>query len=261
MPNPSTPAGNSGNRPPNQILIPAPPPHTCHTHCNPTIIQKLKDLPLFNRLQKNKEIESENLARSLRDLNHSMDPGSEQALLITIETADKQRLKLPFFSVIFQSVIPSYLARWLADEELKEQSEKDKRKRDNTPRTHEDASITKRQCMDGSSHTARVIGQTPTIKFPQTLFNTKLCVAVLLPFFLNKNLCIITDEAATLPTVKSNPLPGETKGIMIIDVDKLFFKLGREKELTCSQWTKATFNYFWFQQECDSEGNGGTFLT
>ena len=97
-PNPSTPAGNSGNGPPNQILIPAPPPCTHCTHCNPTIIQKLKDLPLFNRLQKNKEIESENLARSLRDLNHSMDPakyldpGSEQALLITIETADKHRL-------------------------------------------------------------------------------------------------------------------------------------------------------------------------
>jgi len=153
MPNPSTPAGNSGNGPPNQILIPAPPPRTRHTHCNPTIIQKLKDLPLFNRLQKNKEIESENLARSLRDLNHSMDPakypdpGSEQASLITIETADKHRLKLPSFSAIFQSVIPSYLARWLADEELKEWSEKDKRKRDNTLRTHEDTCITKRQCI------------------------------------------------------------------------------------------------------------------
>ena len=84
--------------------------------------------------------------------------------------------------------------------------------------------------MDGSSYTARAIGQTPTIKFPQTLFNTKLCVAVPLPFFLNKNLCIITDGAATLPTIKSNPLPSKTKGIMILDIDKLSLKLGREKE-------------------------------
>ena len=142
--NPPTPAGNSGNRPPNQIPILASPPCTCHTHCNPTIIQKLKDLPLFNRLQKNEEIETENLARSLRDLNRSMDPvkyldpGSGQASLITIETADKQRLKLPSFSTILQSVIPSYLAKWLADEELKEQSEKDKIKRDDTLRTHKD---------------------------------------------------------------------------------------------------------------------------
>ena len=260
-------AGNSGNGPPNQIPILASPPRTRRTHCNPTIIPKLEGLPLFNRLQKNKEIETENLARSFRDLNHSMDPakypdpGSEQASLITIETADKQRLKLPSFSTIFQSVIPPYLARWLANEELKERSEKDKRKRDDTLRTHEDTRITKRRCMDGSSHMAGVIGQTPTIKFPQTLFDTELCVAVPLPFFLNKNLRIITDEAAALPTVKSNPLPGETKGTTILDVDKLSLKLGREKELTCSKWTEAAFNYFRFQQERDSEGDGGTFST
>lgn len=115
--------------------------------------------------------------------------------------------------------------------------------------------------MDGSSHIARVIGQTPTIKFPQTLFDTELCVSILLPFFLNKNLCTITDEAATLPTIKSNPLPSKTKGTVILNVDKLSFKLGREKELTCSQWTEATFNYFQFQPERDSEGDGGVFLT
>ena len=115
--------------------------------------------------------------------------------------------------------------------------------------------------MDGSSHIARVVGQTPTIKCPQTFFNTKLCVAIPLPFFLNKNLCIITNKAATLPTIKYNPLPGETKGTMILDVDKLSLKLGREKELICSQWTKVTFSYFQFQQECNSESNSGTFST
>jgi len=118
--NPSTPTDNSGNGPPNQIPILPSGPCTHCTHCSPTIIQKLKGLPLFNKLQKNKETETENLARSLRDLNHNMDPGSKQALLITIETANKQRLKLPSFSAIFQSVIPSYLARWLANKELKE---------------------------------------------------------------------------------------------------------------------------------------------
>ena len=267
IPNPSIPAGNTGNGPPNQIPTLASASRTRRTHCNPTVIQKLKDLPLFNKLQKNKEIETENLARSLKDLNHNMDPakypdpGSEQASLITIDTADKQRLKLPSFSALFQTVIPSYLARWLADEELKERSEKEKRRRDDTPKTHEDARIAKRRCMDGSSQTARIVGQTPTIKFPQTLFDTELCVAVPLPFFLNKNLRIITDEAATLPTVKSNPLPGETKGTMILDIDKLSLKLGREKELTCSQWTEAASNYFRFQQERDSEGDNGAFST
>jgi len=98
-------------------------------------------------------------------------------------------------------------------------------------------------------------------QIPQTLFDTELCVAIPLPFFLNKNLCTITDVAATLPTIKSNPLPGKTKGTVILNVDKLSLKLGREKELTCSQWTEATFNYFWFQQEHNSEGDGGTFLT
>ena len=265
--NPPIPTGNTGNEPPNQIPTSVSASRTRRTHCNQTIIQKLKDLPLFNKLQKNKEIETENLARSLKDLNHSMDPakypdpGSEQASLITIDTADKQRLKLPSFSALFQTVIPSNLVRWLADKELKEHSEKEKRRQDDISRMHEDARIAKRRCMDGSSQTARVVGQTPTIKFPQMLFDTELCVAVPLPFFLNKNLHIITDEAATLPTVKSNPLPGETKGTVILDVNKLSLKLGKEKELTCSQWMEAAFNYFRFQQERDSEGNNGSFST
>ena len=100
--------------------------------------------------------------------------------------------------------------------------------------------------MDGSSQTARVIRQTSTIKFLQTFFDTELCITVLLAFFLNKNLQIITDEAATLPTVKSNPLPGKTKGTVILDIDKLSLKLEKEKELICSQWTEAAFNYFRF---------------
>jgi len=77
--------------------------------------------------------------------------------------------------------------------------------------------VTKRRCMDGSLQTPCVVGVPATIIFPQTLFDTENCVSVPLPFFLNKNLRYITDKAATLPTIKSNPLAGDTKGINIID--------------------------------------------
>ena len=125
---------------------------------------------------------------------------------------------------------------------------------DSSRRTPAEARVTKRRCMDGSLLMPRVVGVSTTIIFPQTLFDTENCVLVPLPFFLNKNLCHIIDKAATLPTVKSNPLAGETKGITIIDVEKLSATLGREGSLTCSQWTKATFQMYRFQKERDSEG-------
>ncbi|KAF8961793.1 hypothetical protein BDZ97DRAFT_1637618, partial [Flammula alnicola] len=76
------------------------------THTSPIIIQMLKSLSLTNILQKNKKIEAENEARSLKTFNHTLDPvahpdtGSETASLITIDPDDLNRLKVPsFFSL------------------------------------------------------------------------------------------------------------------------------------------------------------------
>jgi len=99
--------------------------------------------------------------------------------------------------------------RHLADEELKEKEDK-KWKDDDT--LVEDIRISKRHCMDGSNHVKRVVGEPIPIEFPQSLYDTEICVTVPLPFFLTQNLRSLVDEASTLPTVKSNPAPGETKG-------------------------------------------------
>lgn len=99
----------------------------------------------------------------------------------------------------------------------------------------EEARLAKRHCMDGSLQMPHVIGVPATIIFPQTLFDTENCVSIPLPFFLNKNLRYIIDKVATLPTIKSNPLAREMKGISIINIEKLSASLGREGSLTCSQ--------------------------
>jgi len=71
--------------------------------------------------------------------------------------------------------------------------------------------------MDGANQVERVLGEPVPIEFAQALYDTEQCAAVPLLFFLSKNLQSLNDGGATLPTVKSNPLPGETKGIYILD--------------------------------------------
>jgi len=92
--------------------------------------------------------------------------------------------------------------------------------------------------------------------FPQSLFDTELCIAVPLPFFLNKNLNILNVEASTLPTTKTNLNPRETKGTVILDIEKLSVHFGKELPLSCSQWTEAAGNMYLFQKEHDEEGTG-----
>jgi len=78
-----------------------------------------------------------------------------------------------------------------------------------------------------------------------------------LPFFLTRNLRTLIDEASTLPTVKSNPVPGETKGIYILNIDKLSTRFGKELSLTCSQWSEAAANLWSFQISRDKSGANG----
>jgi hypothetical protein len=174
------------------------------THTSPAIVQLLKNLSLPNILQKNKGIEAENDARSAKTLNNALDPvahpqpGSEVASLITIDPEDLARLRVPSFFASVRDFIYNSLARHLADEDLREKEEK-KRKEDVT--LPEDARVSKRRCMDGSNHVVRVVGEPIPIEFPQSLYNTEICVAVPLPFFLTRNLRSLVDEASTLPSV------------------------------------------------------------
>jgi len=111
--------------------------------------------------------------------------------------------------------------------------------------------------MDGTNHVERVVGEPIPIEFSQSLYDTELCVAVPLPFFLTRNLPSLIDEASTLPTVKSNPVPGESKGIYILNIDKLSARFGKELSLTCSQWSEAAANMWSFQISRDKSGADG----
>ena len=193
-----------------------PQPRIPHTHTSPAIIQLLKSISLPNILQKNKKIEADNNARSAKTLNNALDPeghpqpGSEATSLITNDPNDLACLQIPSFFASVRDLIYNSLARRLTDDELKEKEEK--KRKDNDVST-EDLRLSKRRCMDGTNHVERVVGEPIPIEFSQSLYDTELCVAVPLPFFLTWNLQSLIDEASTLPTVKSNPVPGESKGI------------------------------------------------
>ncbi|KAF8197406.1 hypothetical protein BJ912DRAFT_875146, partial [Pholiota molesta] len=257
----------AGPLPPQEDLVP--PPRARRTHSTAVIINLLKSLPLISALQRNKEIEAQNTARSLKTLNHHIDPvvhpeaGSETASLITIDPEDQARLKVPsFFNSVRDYIYPS-LAKWIADEEILDREAAAaaaslKRKAgDEKSLPAADAAVMKRRCMDGSRMIRYVVGVPWTPKFPQSLFDTEDCVALPLSFFLNKNLRLIISEASTLPTVKSNPKPGETKGISILDVDKLTVRFGAELSLSFSQWSEAASNMYLFQRERDQDGGDG----
>ena len=89
--------------------------------------------------------------------------------------------------------------------------------------------------MDRNSHVERIAGAYMSVKFANSLFNIKLHVAVPLPFFLNKKLHMLINKVSTLPTIKSNPLPGESKGIHILDIKTLSSCFWKELSLTSGQ--------------------------
>ena len=77
--------------------------------------------------------------------------------------------------------------------------------------------------MDGSRAAECIIGSQREIEFSDILFTTNAHNSILLPFFRNDNLHYIIDHATTLPTMKSNPLPGEMKGQFILNIYIFFF--------------------------------------
>ncbi|KAF8799741.1 hypothetical protein BYT27DRAFT_7315931 [Phlegmacium glaucopus] len=171
----------------------------------------------------NKEIEVKNDERALQTLNH---------MLNSVAFPDPDHFQVPTFTSFFHEYIYCSLVKWIVDEDVKEKEDiKLKRKTTDEPKLTQ-------------------------ARFPQSLFDTEGCVAVPLPFFLNENLQILNAKATTLPTVKKNPNPGETKGISILDVNKLTSHFGKELSLTCSQWTKATGNMYLFQKEQDAVDSG-----
>jgi hypothetical protein len=249
-------------------------PRVRRTHKDDFISSLLSKLSLREKLSKNKEIEDQNKNRELKIYNHYIDPvahpetGSENASFITIDEADLKDLKDPSILARFLNVVPDYLLLLITRETRADKEEREKRKLDepssHTLLTSQDA---KRRRMDGNKAAERVIGSQRDIEFSDILFTTNAHVPIPLPFFRNGNLRYIIDQAATLPTIKSNPLPGETKGQFILNIPDMIKgskgsrSFGDELSLDFGEWAEAAQNCFRFHQMQDKDGDRGPYAT
>ena len=86
-------------------------------------------------------------------------------------------------------------------------------------------------------------------------------------FFCDANLCYIIDQAATLPTMKFNPLLGETKGQFILNIPDVIKGtkdckcFSEELSLDFGEWSEAAQNCFCFHQMQDRDGDLGPYAT
>lgn len=244
-----------------QVQPPGPAPEQIglrlhRTHKDDAISLLLSKLSLREKLSKNKEIEDQNKAREERSLQHSLDPdahpddGSDAASFITLDDEDLSDLKDPHVYSRFLNIMPDFLLLRFARDSRREKEEKEKRKLEeqSNPAESVDGREVKRRCMDGDKATPHVVGAQRPIEFSDILFVTESHIAIPLPFFLNENLRHIIDQAATLPTLKSNPLPGDSKGSFILNVTELTKKFGEELSLDFGQWSEAAKNCFRFHQ-------------
>ncbi len=149
------PHNDIDNAPPGDPPLP-PAPRIPRTHTSPGVIAAFKALSFGAKLKKCKEIEEQNDARMLQSMKHFEDPvtfpddGSEQASIFTLDPEDVRKLKVSSFAALFHSVMPSFIANFLAEEKIAEDDLKvlDKRGRDDNM-SPEDMRLAKRRCMDG----------------------------------------------------------------------------------------------------------------
>jgi hypothetical protein len=208
----------------------------------------------------NKNIEQANFTRAECAYKHALDPianpdpGSEAASMITISPEEMSSLSVSSIMSNLMSVMPLYLLQIL------NLQDNDKRKRDDPLSLTDsistmDTRIAKRRCMDGSKLVPRSASAAVEIAFPQILFDTEVKFSVPLSFFTHSNLWFIIDQASTLPTRRANG-KSEAKGPIIIDIEKLADKIGRELSIDFSQYTQASQQMFRFQSLRDSVVDG-----
>jgi len=236
------------------------------THKDDLILSILSKLSLRDKLSMNKEIEEKNKEREIKTLRNRQDPvtypdpGSEAASFITIDKADIDDLKDQAMFTRFLNVLPDSLIQRITRENRHEKEEKEKRRRDKISKPSSDEfREVKRRCMDGNKAAERIIGSQSPIEFSEIMYTTDNHIALPLPFFQNKYLRHITDYGATLPTIKSNPREGETKGSYILDVTKLTNTFGAELTIDFGQWHEAADNCYRFQRSRDRDGDSGSY--
>jgi len=238
------------------------------THTDDLASSYLSELTLYDKLSMNKEIEEKNKERRLKKLKNIQDPvaypdpGSETASLITIDEEEIDDLKDQSMFNKLLSILPTSLIQRINRETRHEKEEKEKRKRDDNSKSSSDDTPSreiKRRCMDGDRAAERIVGFQNPIDFSEIMYMTDNHTALPLPFFRNKNIRYIIDCGATLPTVKSNPREGESKGYYILDITKLTNIFGAELTIDFGQWHEAANNCYRFQRSRDKNGESGSF--
>jgi hypothetical protein len=238
-----------------------PPARIPRTHVNAAVTNSFRALSLKAKLKVCKEIKDQNDACHERTRLNAMDPvnhpepGSETALLFSLDDEDLEKLKRPSFAALFRDVMPSYIANWLFKDHFPGVTDL---KRDSGDA--EDSRIAKRRCMDGDNLQPRALDVSADLQFTQLLYETEDCGMIPLPLFLNDALNHISVNGANLPTFKANPKPGERKGFTIIDCKKLLARLDlAELTMTHAQWSEAAYNCFRFHSGRDIHGPTGSF--
>ncbi|KAK0482828.1 hypothetical protein EDD18DRAFT_1362473 [Armillaria luteobubalina] len=221
-----------------------PPPWVYQIHKTEAIHLLLKGLTLGQRLKKNTEIEQMNKDWALACLEQAMDPDAfpdlilDDASLITIKSHECRALKVPSFLAAFSRVLKA-LHCTLAAEEVadKELDKAVKRKNDSKDPT------TKKQACNKRVEKPRVLEQQNDIEIHQLLKDIDTFCSVPLHYFTNKNLQYINVHAYCLPVTKANPEKGE-KACYIIDILKLDEILGKEEDMTFSDYAVTHPNFF-----------------
>ncbi|KAK0489988.1 hypothetical protein EDD18DRAFT_1358973 [Armillaria luteobubalina] len=243
---------------------PATPPCQRRMHISSAVTKALKVWSLAAKLEKNCQIEDENMTREAATMKHMSnpvvypDPGSDTASFVTIEDKDIQALRTPSFTEI-----PMFIQRILATFEAKDSNTK-KRDASDVKLPSDAAREAKHRCRDISAARPYVPGEKHNVEFTDILYNTDDAYFIPLTFFLNRNLQYLIDEVSSLSVTKTNPLPGQTKGVNVIDIQKCLPDLPisiEEKDFSYGQWDEAADNRYHFDASHDKEGDEGPYTT
>ncbi|KAJ3563610.1 hypothetical protein NP233_g8831 [Leucocoprinus birnbaumii] len=179
-------------------------------------VQIFKRLMLPTKLQRNKDIETANKARSDKMLNHMMDPvsfpddASSFVSFFSFEEEDYRQLADPMIFNRHKDIIPDYMVPKIKDFETKRKAEQAE---------VEDASASKRRRRDGDTMIPLTWAGFQ-VDFPNIYKDTVDNDVVLpLSFFMPKNVTYIATHLSEIDTKRVN-CKGNTK-VTILDVTKI----------------------------------------
>lgn len=230
----------------------------------PDLVNFFNGLSLSGKLEWNKAREDKN---RLREQNRMLairypqnaPPDSDDESIFSLDSED---LNLLCDQSVFDSlsnIMPTYIKLELASRKRKRAPGSDNKIADS------DAQKIKRRRMDGKLPQLNP-NRVSLLEFPQIMFDTE-DEGVHLPLPLFHPSCIhhIVTKLSKVPLTRVNPREGESKGRLVLDIDKLSEQFGEELSpvFTYAKYLEAASYYVRFQSSRDvhfdantGEGNG-----